>query len=421
MASPRPFVILRSECFTLPPKTVARLEVYCCQNCVFISILSNGIKAADRNCRVKSQTYNFIIFLSRKSYIKLNALYLLNLVISQGMTIYFQIANILTSISSVNAASQPHTSSIISTPNCEKFSNMLNAWRPGFTHAPVTKIIITAVVLCTVFSSIIGSRPRLILLLNPVKDGQIWRLLTHNLIFTTPGELLFGVVLLYYFRQLERQLGSSRFAAFAISVTSFYSLLLLWIQLSNPSFLSASGPYALILASLIHYFYEAPKIYHFQILGTFSLSDKSFIYMATFQFIICYPPLSFTSFLAAIIAGLIFRIPFIRHNADMPDTLVSLSTTYLLPLLGTSPPSSSQSRPSTARLRPLANGAVELSRLSSEDQTLNSIHGHGYVSDANIDTLVSMGFPRDHAVSALQQNGDDVHRAAETLIATSGS
>lgn len=298
---------------------------------------------------------------------------------------------------------------------------MLNAWRPGFIHAPVTKTIITTVVLCTVFSSIIGSRPRLILLLNPVKDGEIWRLLTHNLIFTTPGELLFGVVLLYFFRQLERQLGSSRFAAFAITVTSFYTLLLLWLQVSNHFLLSASGPYALILASLIYYFYEAPKIYHFQLLGTFPLSDKSFIYIASFQFILCYPPLSLISFLAAITAGLIFRIPFIRHNVDMPDILVSLSTTYILPLLGTSPPSSSQSRLGATRLRPLANGTIELSRLSSEDQTLNSMHAHGLVSDSNIDTLVSMGFARDHAVSALQQNGDDVHRAAETLIATSAS
>jgi hypothetical protein len=40
---------------------------------------------------------------------------------------------------------------------------------------------------------------------------ELWRLLTSSLCFTTPGEALFGLVLLYQFRVFERQLGSSKF------------------------------------------------------------------------------------------------------------------------------------------------------------------------------------------------------------------
>lgn len=41
---------------------------------------------------------------------------------------------------------------------------------------------------------------------------QFWRLITSHLFFTSPGELLFGTLLIYYFRLLERQMGTEKFA-----------------------------------------------------------------------------------------------------------------------------------------------------------------------------------------------------------------
>ncbi len=67
--------------------------------------------------------------------------------------------------------------------------------------------------LTTQFGSILSSQRRLVLSLDDVLSrGQAWRLVTHNFVLSTPGELLFGVVLLYYFRQFERHLGSARYA-----------------------------------------------------------------------------------------------------------------------------------------------------------------------------------------------------------------
>jgi len=40
---------------------------------------------------------------------------------------------------------------------------------------------------------------------------QLWRLLTHHFFFSSPGEMLFGLILIYYFRLFERQMGSAKF------------------------------------------------------------------------------------------------------------------------------------------------------------------------------------------------------------------
>lgn len=70
--------------------------------------------------------------------------------------------------------------------------------------------------------------------------AQLWRLLTHHLVFRTSSELLLASVALYEFRQFERRFGTSKFAvrlialvfhvlttphqAFAFTVSAFSTL-----------------------------------------------------------------------------------------------------------------------------------------------------------------------------------------------------
>jgi len=49
---------------------------------------------------------------------------------------------------------------------------------------------------------------------------QIWRLVTSQWIFTSTGEFIFGILLLYIFRSFERRYGSSKFAVFCLSFPS---------------------------------------------------------------------------------------------------------------------------------------------------------------------------------------------------------
>lgn len=283
---------------------------------------------------------------------------------------------------------------------------MLNAGHPGFVHAPVTKVTIAAVVLSTVFGSIIGSQTRLTLRLpEVVSHVQLWRLVTHNFVFTTPGELLFGVVLLYFFRQFERQMGSSRYACFAVITSLLHTLLLCVSQVVLPSLPPASGPYALVFANLVHFFFETPKTYHFQLLGAVALSDKSFAYLLATQLICSSPPRSVPSFACGVAAGLVYRLPLLRSRADLPEGVVAACSAWVLPLLGTAHGSGGRSRRAYDRVRPL--GVMDGG-------------GDAPVTAEHVERLVAMGFSREEGVAALRHNHDDVHRATEQLLAGSG-
>lgn len=284
---------------------------------------------------------------------------------------------------------------------------MLSAGQPGFVHAPVTKVVVALVVLFTVFGSIIGSQTRLTLRLNHItKSYQFWRFITHNLVFTTPGELLFGVVLLYFFRQFERQLGSSRFTAFTLITAAFHTVFLSVAQLARLRLAPASGPYALVFASLVHFFFETPKIYHFQLLGALDLSDKTFIYFLAIQLVFSSPPRSLLSCASALAAGMLYRLPPLRDHAAMPEPLVSLCSTYLLPLLGTTPRIGT-SVEMAARAHRTAVAATAAASGTTEPPT---------VSASNVETIAAMGFSRQQAVLALQRAHDDVQIATDYLL-----
>ncbi|CAN8063281.1 unnamed protein product [Agarophyton chilense] len=282
---------------------------------------------------------------------------------------------------------------------------------PGFYNAPVTKVVVVAVVLCTVFGSIIGSQHRLTLRMTDVVNRvQIWRLLSHNFVFTTPGELIFGMILLYYFRQFERQLGSSRFASFAIITMLVYTAMLASLQLLLPFTDPASGPYSLIFASLVFFYFETPKLYHFQLLGAIEFSDKTFVYLMAAQLLIVSSWKCLLSCFAAVSTGILYRIPVIRENADMPEFLISFCSRYLLPFLGTTRHSSSRGRsrrqndPNSANLRRLEAAAVPPRQTTAPE------------SETNLDVLVSMGFTGDQAAAALQRTQNDLQRATELLL-----
>ena len=57
-----------------------------------------------------------------------------------------------------------------------------------------------------------------------LNSTQVWRLVTHHLAFLTSSELMLGGLLLYSFRLFERRYGTSKFAAFVVSVSALGTL-----------------------------------------------------------------------------------------------------------------------------------------------------------------------------------------------------
>lgn len=344
---------------------------------------------------------------------------------------------------------------------------MLNAGHTGFTNAPVTKVLICGVVLTTVLGSIIESHARLTLY-RPliVQRYQLWRLATHHFVFTTPGELLFGLLLLYHLRLFERQLGSSKLSCLLVLCASLHTLFLVLYLSSDATIIPPSpGPYAAVLLFLIFFAAEVPRLYHFRIARSLTLSDKSLFYLVFAQFVAAYPPRSLVSTASALLAAVLCRLPFVARAADWPQPIVTLCSTYILPMLNTSPAHLSPAQLASinarrqraanryARVTAAVNGLLEagirqqeLQRQRRQQQTQQQtqhqrttdefdhapdvdvdddddaqIHHVSVVSAQHVDTLVSMGFQRDDAVSALRQAHNDLHTATELLLRTPSS
>jgi hypothetical protein len=100
------------------------------------------------------------------------------------------------------------------------------------------------------------------------------RALTQAATFKTPGELLFGCLLLYQFRIFERQAGSSKFGAYAVAVTGVsYAVQLLVDRALRWDAPPPPAPLPLLFASFLPFLLDVPALSHFSVLG-WQLSDK---------------------------------------------------------------------------------------------------------------------------------------------------
>jgi len=227
--------------------------------------------------------------------------------------------------------------------------------------------------------------------------SQIVRLFTHYLLFSGMGEGATSVLLLYYFRIFERQMGSAKFAVFTFTTWMTYAMLfLIWIVVlpQRASSSTSSGPYGLIFALLVQYFFEVPATYHFRVFGV-KASDKLLIYLLSIQLLFSNTPTSLVSGVAGIGAGLIYRsdiFPF--KKITLPSFLTQTLTRWVLPLLQTSQPY----RPSRA-----------LPRATTPQQRPQA-------SEATIGMLMDMGFSREGVQAALVQANHDPEMAAALLL-----
>lgn len=269
---------------------------------------------------------------------------------------------------------------------------MLNAGQPGFVNAPVTKAAVVCVLLVTLFASIAGAHGAL-RLAGAAAARQPHRLLTHHLLFSSPGELLFGVTLLYFFRQAERHAGSSRTAAFLAAAAALHTALSLLLAAALPPRLApAPGPYGLLLPLFVRFFLETPAIYTFSVFHAIPLSDKSFPYLLLLQLLLSNFPPSLPSALSGTITGLALRLPPLS-TLDTPAPLSRFAASYLLPWMDTAP----RPRRSRRRAPPAAPP-------------------RDHVNETQVAALTAMGFSREQAVAALTSSGGDVQAATDRLL-----
>jgi membrane associated rhomboid family serine protease len=292
----------------------------------------------------------------------------------------------------------------------------------------VTKALVIGVVFVSLLASIAGNHAALTLQAAPVLlRGEVWRLLTHSLLFSTPGELLFGTILLYYFRQFERHLSSSRFFALVAASSSIYTAVLLAVSAVYPAVPAAPGPYAPLAACILHFFLETPPLYTFTLFSLAPLSDKAFTYLLSTQLLLSALPASLLPSAIGLVAAFALRVPPLAESLDTPQPLVALASRILLPLLDTAPRAHSSRRSRRQSHRTAAAAAADgggggvgvgAGAGAGAIPAQEAPGGAQLATEQNVQAITAMGFSREQAQDALAQSGNDIQRATDRLLRT---
>jgi hypothetical protein len=152
---------------------------------------------------------------------------------------------------------------------------------PGFLHAPASKAVMAGVGLASLLvraswlsPSRVSLTPRAVLGVGAHGRQLISRLVLSNLAFTSVGECLVGLALLYRLaRDAERRRGTDRYAAFLVMVVSvataaqvvatyyaYYTTPNYGVKTNGNVSLFAPGPHALVWAHLPYYVLDVPGL-----------------------------------------------------------------------------------------------------------------------------------------------------------------
>ncbi|KAL8716897.1 MAG: hypothetical protein Q9225_005808 [Loekoesia sp. 1 TL-2023] len=167
----------------------------------------------------------------------------------------------------------------------------------GFTAAPVSKFLFFGTIVSSILVSVTDSKYLFHIQLLPHlwRYKQYWRLLIWQSCYINSTELLFGVMMLYHLRIIERLWGSRKFASFLITtllptllIPPFILAVLRPLTFSIFNILPA-GPTPLLFALLAQYHAIIPTVYKYRLLisssstDALTFSDKSLVYLLAAQ------------------------------------------------------------------------------------------------------------------------------------------
>ncbi|KAJ4706671.1 ubiquitin-associated domain-containing protein 2 [Melia azedarach] len=286
----------------------------------------------------------------------------------------------------------------------------MNGGPSGFNNAPVTRAFVIASALFTVFFGIQGRFNKLGLSYQDIfTNFRLWKLIVSGFAFSSAPELMFGLYLLYYFRVFERQIGSNKYSVFILfSVTvSFLFEVLALSLLKDPAVNLTSGPYGLIFASFVPFYFDIPVSTRFRVFGV-RFSDKSFIYLAGLQLLLSSWKRSILPGICGILAGSLYRLNiFCIRKAKFPEFVTSFFSRLSLPSIGSPPGASS---------RNILGSVPSYPGRQTERNYPSPIPSTIEPPEDSIAMLVSMGFDRNSARQALVQARNDINVATNILL-----
>ncbi|KAJ1691515.1 hypothetical protein LUZ63_015670 [Rhynchospora breviuscula] len=282
----------------------------------------------------------------------------------------------------------------------------------GFQNAPVTRALIIASGFLTVALGARGKSRQLGLSYQDLtKNPRVWRIIASGLAFSSTPELLFGLYLLYYFRLFERQIGSNKFSVFILfsgAVSSALEVIALMLLKDSKFSVLASGPYSLIFALFVPFYFDIPITSRFRIFGI-NFSDKSFIYLAGLQLLLSSWRRSLVPGICGLIAASLYRLNvFGIRRLKIPGAIASFFSRYF---------TSSSPGPSGPLRRNIAgNIASNMGRQTQRNYRPATVVPPPEPPAASVETLVSMGFDENAARQALTQARNDINVATNILL-----
>jgi hypothetical protein len=191
----------------------------------------------------------------------------------------------------------------------------------GVVGCGVTVVFEVSLLLMTLLVSVLNLGQTLQLDLGGVLlHWQFFRLLPLSQLYVLSSrELLLCVVLLHWFRGLERIYGSARFLALLLFSLAVFPLVVasFAVVLGGVPLVARPGPFALIFASLVIFWCDVPPTLRIggKRWAALGLSDKWFVYALALQLAVTVPSLdSVVSALAGICCGLLHRSPHLRMS-----------------------------------------------------------------------------------------------------------
>lgn len=318
----------------------------------------------------------------------------------------------------------------------------------GFDRAPVSKGLLCVSVVSSVIGVIVSqARPAagnyFALTSAGLMNGEIWRLLTSQLCFTSTSESVLGFILLYHIRLFERHFGSNKYAASVLFFMFANLVVQVIVALSSgdalPSF--SPGLYSLIFGLLPSFYFDIPSIVNFR-LWKLPLSDKTALYVLALQLAFAAFPNSTLTAACALLLGAIWRIRALRlDRCRIPSIIVGATERcvgFWATLWGAVVGGGAGARggPSSGGHR-FAGGGYRLGgntyeRVIDDDGvgmgSMNTSFGTPLVEDATasaphvevnreaLTTLTSMGFDEARARQALISTSNNVDAATSILL-----
>jgi membrane associated rhomboid family serine protease len=214
----------------------------------------------------------------------------------------------------------------------------------GFTNASVTKLSMVAFSAHTFLSSIMDTRHMHHLQYENLKRHQYHKIITKNSVFSNSGSLIFSLLLLYQFRILERQRGSSKFICYIITIgilsSTFETLYIIITNSLNIKTIIPSGPYGIIASTLYLYYKTVPVSFTMKVLGI-TFSDKFFSYLLAFQLYLSESISTLPSLVIGIISGILYNLNILGIKSwRFPILIRSFFKKYIAPIVDTKKPRS---------------------------------------------------------------------------------